>query len=101
MIDSIASPSQLYQATKISPMQESNEVAPNADFQSLLTDAIGQADALAQVSAAGNEALLAGEVDDIAQIMIDGTKSELALNLVIEVRNKVVDAYNEVMRMSL
>ena len=67
----------------------------------MLSDAIGQADNLQAVSQEGTQALLSGEVDDIAKVMIDGTKAELSLNMVIQIRNKVLDAYNEVMRMSL
>ncbi len=100
-INPIASPSELYQATKISPSQNADETMPDAGFKGMLSNAIAQADQLSTVSQEGTQALLAGEVDNIAQVMIDGTKSELALNMVIQVRNKVVDAYNEVMRMSL
>lgn len=100
-IASIISPSEIYQANKV-PVKTANEPeAADASFQSILSDAIGQAENLQAVSQEGAEALLSGEVDDIAKVMIDGTKAELSLNMIIQVRNKVLDAYNEVMRMSL
>lgn len=48
-----------------------------------------------------NVDLLTGENDSIHQAMIDAEKAELSLNLAIQVRNKVIDAYNEVMRMQV
>ncbi|MBC5646744.1 flagellar hook-basal body complex protein FliE [Christensenella tenuis] len=100
-ITSIISPSEIYQANKV-PVKTANEAETgNVSFQNMLSDAIGQADNLQAVSQEGTQALLSGEVDDIAKVMIDGTKAELSLNMVIQIRNKVLDAYNEVMRMSL
>ena len=75
--------------------------ASGTSFQDMLSNAIESADQLSTVSQTNSEALLAGEVDDIAQVMIDGQKAELALNMVVQVRNKVVDAYNEVMNMQV
>ena len=77
------------------------EQASGTSFQDMLSNAIESADNLSTVSANNTQALLSGEVDDIAQVMIDGQKAELALNMVIQVRNKVVDAYNEIMNMQV
>jgi len=45
--------------------------------------------------------LLMGEADDLSGLLIDAQKAELALQLALQIRNKVIDAYNEVMRMSV
>ena len=45
--------------------------------------------------------LIMGETDDISGLLIDMQKAELALSLALQIRNKVVDAYTEVMRMSV
>ncbi|MEI6100396.1 MAG: flagellar hook-basal body complex protein FliE [Eubacteriales bacterium] len=47
------------------------------------------------------QALLSGQVDDVAQVMIDQQKANLQLDLVVQVRNKVVDAYNQIMNMQV
>lgn len=70
-------------------------------FTDILNEAMkdaGETDAAAQQQ---NVDLLTGENDSIHSAMITSEKAELALNLVIQVRNKVVDAYNEVMRMQV
>jgi len=45
--------------------------------------------------------LLMGEGDDLSRLLIDAQKAELSLQLALQIRNKVIDAYNEVMRMSV
>jgi flagellar hook-basal body complex protein FliE len=42
--------------------------------------------------------LLTGQTDDMSGLLLDATKAELSLNLALQIRNKVVDAYNEIMR---
>jgi len=45
--------------------------------------------------------LLMGESDDLSGLLIDAQKAELSLQLALQIRNKIIDAYNEVMRMSV
>lgn len=46
-------------------------------------------------------ALLSGEDVDVHTAMIESQKAELALNLTIQIRNKVVDSYKEIMQMQV
>lgn len=82
-------------------LTKNSSVSGDTTFKDMLTNAIAEADDLYAVTQADTQALLAGEVDDLSQVMINSAKSELALNMVIQVRNKVVDAYNEIMRMQV
>lgn len=43
--------------------------------------------------------LVTGEIQDVAQVMIASEKATLSLQLLVQVRNKVIEAYQEVMRM--
>ncbi len=70
-------------------------------FSDMLTQAILDAEQADMESSAHTDALLAGETDDIAAVMIAGSKAELSLNLVVQVRNKVIDAYNQIMQMQV
>ncbi len=70
-------------------------------FSDFLNNAIQNAENTAEVSREMTNALLSGETDDLHSVTIAGEKADLALNLVIQVRNKVVDAYNEIMRMQV
>ena len=73
----------------------------DGSFANILTDALStasQADAADKASAIE---LLTGQSDDLAGLLIDAQKAELSLNLALQIRNKVIDAYNEVMRMQV
>ena len=45
--------------------------------------------------------LITGEVEDLHQVMIAAQKASITLDLTIQVRNKVVEAYQEIMRMQM
>lgn len=45
--------------------------------------------------------IAAGETDSLHTVTMDIAKATLALNTVVQVRNKAMDAYNEVMRITL
>jgi len=56
---------------------------------------------LSNVEAGHNkgQSVLAGQTTDLHRVMIATEKANIALQLAIEVRNKVVSAYEEIMRM--
>jgi flagellar hook-basal body complex protein FliE len=43
--------------------------------------------------------LALGDVDDISDVVIATSQAELALRMMVEVRNKLVDAYQQISRM--
>ena len=43
--------------------------------------------------------LAKGEVEDVHDVMIAVEKANIAMELMLEIRNKIVEAYQEVMRM--
>lgn len=42
-----------------------------------------------------------GESDDLHNLMINTQKAEMSLDLFLQLRNKALDAYNEIMRLSV
>ena len=48
-----------------------------------------------------NKMLAAGQVNDISQVVLASEKADIAMQLTLQVRNRVVDAYQEVMRMQV
>ena len=72
-----------------------------ANFADVLTNSFvtaAQADAADKTSALQ---LLTGQSDDLSGLLLDAQKAELSLNLALQIRNKVIDAYNEIMRMQV
>lgn len=45
--------------------------------------------------------LATGQADDLHTITINAAKADLAIQTLVQVRNKALDAYNEIMRISL
>ena len=79
----------------------SNRLINAGGFEDILTEAMraaGQTDATDKGSTLE---LLMGESDDLSGLLIDAQKAELSLQLALQIRNKVIDAYNEVLRMSV
>ena len=70
-------------------------------FGDILTNsfkAASEADAADKSSALQ---LLTGQSEDLSGLILDTQKAELSLNLALQIRNKVVEAYTEVMRMQV
>jgi flagellar hook-basal body complex protein FliE len=78
--------------------------APGGDtslFGDLLAKSLGQVNGLEQSAQAAVERSFAG--DDTTQIeaMTAMKKADLALRLMIQVRNKIMDAYSEIKQMQM
>ena len=54
-----------------------------------------------KISAQATQNLILGKSDNIHEAMVKSEESKLAFNLMIEVRNKLVDSYKELMRMQV
>ncbi|MEJ2453746.1 MAG: flagellar hook-basal body complex protein FliE [Candidatus Thiodiazotropha sp.] len=82
----------------------SEEVKPvgGADFGSLLKQSIDQVNEIQQEASAMREAFEKGEGDmDLAQVMIAAQKSSLSFEAMVQVRNKLIEAYKDVMNMPI
>jgi flagellar hook-basal body complex protein FliE len=70
-------------------------------FGDYLKNSIDEVNRL-QVESQNYKNLLAiGEVDNLHDVMIAAEKANIALQLTMSIRNKVVDAYREIMRMQI
>ena len=71
------------------------------EFQSILTDAIGKVEGFQNNASASINSFLSGEGEELHQVAIKTQQAELSFDLFMQVRNKVVSAYQEVMRMQV
>lgn len=74
---------------------------PETSFADILTDSLKTAAELDSADKASAIELLIGQNDDLAGLLLDAQKAELSLTLALQIRNKVLDAYNEIMRMQV
>ena len=70
-------------------------------FADTLNDAINNVNQLHKASDKGIQNLATGRTDNIAEVMIASEKADIALKLMVQVRNKIIDAYQEVMKMQV
>ena len=70
-------------------------------FADILTESLNTAGVTDFIDKGSMMELMMGEADDLSGLIIDAQKAELALQFALQIRNKVIDAYNEVMRMSV
>ncbi len=70
-------------------------------FGDYLGDALTTVNNLENTSTAMNAAMAAGQVEDVSQVMIAAQKADIAMQLTLQVRNKAIDAYQELMRMQV
>jgi len=87
----------------LAPLNEAqiNQTPGHADFGTLLKEAIRAVDDLQKQGEAASIGLATGQVQDVHTAVIALEKASLSLALTVEIRNKVIDAYNEIMRMQI
>jgi flagellar hook-basal body complex protein FliE len=75
--------------------------SPTGSFGSVLTDQISNLNDLQNTAASQSQALATGQAQDVSQVVADVEKAALAMQLAVQVRNKAVDAYNELFRIQI
>jgi flagellar hook-basal body complex protein FliE len=80
-----------------------NAEGPGADevskqFGQFLSDALNKVNQQQQESSQLTQQFAAGQTSDVHQVLIASEKAALALELTVQIRNKVIEAYQEIMR---
>ncbi len=82
-------------------IQPGKAEASGASFGDTLETAIDKVNTLQKTADKEMQALATGEKTNISEVMIAAEKADIALKLMMSVRNKVIDAYQEVMKMQV
>ena len=72
---------------------------PQANFGQMFSNMINSVNDLQQQSAQTQQSFLAGEPVELHDVMIKAQEAGLTMDLLLEIRNKLLNAYNELMRM--
>ena len=75
--------------------------AGSGGFGSMLTNAISSLNQTQNTASSESVALATGQASDVTQVVTDVEKANLEMQLAVQVRNKAVDAYQEIMRMQI
>jgi flagellar hook-basal body complex protein FliE len=73
----------------------------NSSFVDTLSDFIDSVDAKAKAADQANSDILSGKSDNIHQAMISMQEASISFDLLVQVRNKLVDAYKELSKMTV
>ena len=74
---------------------------PEARFGDLLSEMVRRTDETQKVSANTTGALLSGQNVPVHQVMIASEEAGVSFQLMLEVRNKLLEGYQELMRMQV
>ncbi|HHW56542.1 MAG TPA: flagellar hook-basal body complex protein FliE [Clostridia bacterium] len=99
MINQIAPIKPINLESGINEAQGNNSKINN--FSDFLKEALNKVNDLQLTAIQNDQKLVTGEIDDINQVMIDAAKADIALQLTIQIKNKLLEAYQEIMRMPL
>jgi flagellar hook-basal body complex protein FliE len=72
-----------------------------AEFQSAFADAISKVESFQQNAQTAIDRFLSGEGEELHHVALTAQQAELSFQLFVQVRNKIVSAYQEVMRMQV
>jgi len=67
-------------------------------FKDVLTEAVGEVQRLQDEADTTIKKLVAGEIKDVSEAMIAVEKADVSFQTMMAVRNKIVEAYQEIMR---
>lgn len=78
-----------------------NESQVNIPFKNIFEDAVKNVVQTEQNVNSDTALLATGQSDDLHNLQIDITKAQLSLQMMVQLRNRAMDAYSEIMRMNL
>ncbi|WP_040980103.1 flagellar hook-basal body complex protein FliE [Oceanobacillus jeddahense] len=83
------------QSSRLTPSQA------QGNFSSMLKNAIEDLNHIQLESDKKTEGLATGNVENLHDVMITAQKASVSLETGVQVQSKVIDAYNEIMRMQV
>ena len=84
---------------QIAPLNPS--MGSSGAFQSALSDAIGRVEQFQKNSETAISKFLSGEGEEVHKVALATQQAEISFDLFLQVRNKVISAYQAVMQMQM
>ncbi len=75
------------------------EKVEGKDFRSIMLDSLDEVNRLQREADHGVQRLLTGETDNMAEVLSAINKAGVAFDLLMEIRNKLTAAYQEIQQM--
>lgn len=80
------------------PVEKTDKVS---SFQSIFKEAIENVKETDDKVRQNSYLLATGQVDNLHNIMIDNVKAQMSVEMLVQLRNKALESYNELMRINL
>lgn len=94
-----------FQEVKLSPERLEMGSRPSGEsgesFADMLTRAVGNVDETMKESDQNVQNFIAGNTDNVHDVMISMQRAQLSFQMMVEVRNKAIEAYHEISRMQI
>ena len=81
--------------------QKQDDPDKNLSFPQIFKEMVNNTNDLQSKAQEIAEKFALGEVTDIHEVMVAAEEAGVALDLVVEIRNKLIDAYQELMRLQV
>ena len=78
---------------------DSHSIDGMKSFESLLSESIKGVNDLQMESDKLIQKLATGDVDDISEVVLASSRAEVAMRMLMEVRNKLIEAYQQISRL--
>lgn len=78
-----------------------DENAVKTDFKSVLKNALNEVSKAERESSQKQQLMIEGKMDDLHQVMIAAQKASITVETAVQIQQKVIDTYNEIMRMQI
>lgn len=101
MIDSVSRLQNVIGPQQLNGVQATEKKTVGTSFADMLSSQIEKVNSQQIQSDKMTAALAAGKAPDLHTVMITAEKASLSLQLAVQVRNKAVEAYQEIMRMQI
>ena len=88
-------------AASIGSSSSASGVTGGGQFASMLTNALNGVNQSVAQSQQQGISLAAGTAPSLSQVMVSATQAQLAVDLTVQVRDRVVQAYNQVINMQV
>lgn len=75
--------------------------ASGGAFQDVFTSAVQRVTGLQQTASESIERFLSGDSEELHTTILATTEADLSFNMFLQMRNKVVSAYQEIMRLQI
>lgn len=95
----IGTPGLLGPAGKPAQKAANTPAAENADFKNMLMDSINEVNRLQAEAEQARINLATGETENVAEVFTAVKKAELAFQTLMQIRNKLMEAYDEIKQM--